>query len=772
MPLDRAPAPLLVSLLPTLLLGLGGRAAAAPGEDPPPAGMSPGAPGLSLGEALREGPGEGLDAALRTIPEAPIEPDQAERAKARRPGRHPADSAERHFDVGFEDALAIRSDLLLEGVDAEARVDFTVPEEWDLLEDPQIVLFFAHSAALLPDRSHFTATLNGQAIGSVRLDASNGREGRLEVRVPRELLAPYNHLRLRAVQHYGATCEDPFDPGLWTRVSKDSRVSMRYRRRPFEPELARFPYPLFDPTGYGPAELSLVLPAEPSATTIEAIGRLGVTLGRIADYRGVELVGTVETVREADSHALLVGIWSESHEIRALLGEGAPRPSEGLVAMVPNPADPTRAVLVVTGADAEGLRHATLAVASQNRHELLSGAQARVDYVTDGRAPEHRRVPRAVPAEPSFALSALGMTDQTVRGFYTPTVRVPLELDGDAAIRPGGATAEVHYAYAAGLDPRLSSLEVRLDGITVKSVSLDDTDGSSGSTVEVRLPDGVMTPRSALEVAFTLFPEDFDACGFVSGKSLWATVYADTTIEIARDNVAHLPDLGRLRYGGWPFTLDPADGAVVAALPDRPTAADVGAGFLLGAALGRSSNTVTPAFRLAAATGLDFVSAPDTNFILLASGAPHQLHDQLVQSGMLTLSGGTARTLMEDGERAISATMSGTEARVEETLHPTNPTRAALVLEATEGTDLVDLVGAISDPARVAKLDGNLALIAQDGAVRTLQVAERRQVGTYPVGVTLVLAARRYWILLGVAIVAGTALFATVKRAWVRAREA
>jgi hypothetical protein len=54
-------------------------------------------------------------------------------------------------------------------------VDFTVPESWELLEDPILLLEFAHSAALVPERSHLTATLNGQAIGSVELDGTNGR---------------------------------------------------------------------------------------------------------------------------------------------------------------------------------------------------------------------------------------------------------------------------------------------------------------------------------------------------------------------------------------------------------------------------------------------------------------------------------------------------------------------------------------------------------------------------------------------------------------------
>jgi hypothetical protein len=684
----------------------------------------------------------------------------------------PAPGGPHTFVGDFEEALDVRTDLLLEGVDAEAHVDFTVPESWELLEDPILLLEFAHSPALLPERSHLTATLNGQAIGSVRLDTTNGRAGVMSVRVPRALLSPYNHLRVSAVQHYGATCEDPFDPGLWTRVKNTSSIAMRYRPKDVVPELARFPFPLFDETGYGPANLSLVLAATPSAAAIEAVGRLGVTMGRIADYRGVRLAGTVATTREADTNALLVGTWSEMPELRSLLGEVALRPSQGLVAMVPHPDDPARAVLVVTGADAEGLSRAALAVASQGRHEVLAGPQARVDFVADGNPPTSRRVPRHAPAQESFSLATLGIRDQTVRGFYTSSVQIPLDLEGDAAIRPGGAEAELHYAYAAGLDPRLSAMEVRLDGVTVKSVALDAAGGDADASVRVELPDGVMTPRSTLEVAFTLFPTDFDACAYVSDKTLWATVFASSSVSVERDSVATLPDLGRLRYGAWPFTLDPADGGVIAALSDRPTASEVGAGFLLGAALGRMSPAEQPSFRLAPAAGLDFATSPDANFILLSTGAPHTLHEALLTSGALAISGGADRTLMAGGERAISATISATDGIVEEALHPANPTRAALVLAASEPVGLADLVAAISEPDRVTRLDGNVAMVAPDGGVRTLATAEKRQVGSYPIGVTLVLLAREHWALLGAGIVAGAILFATVKRAWVRAKEA
>jgi len=359
-----------------------------------------------------------------------------------------------------------------------------------------------------------------------------------------------------------------------------------------------------------------------------------------------------------------------------------------------------------------------------------------------------------------------------VRGFYTTELKFPVELGGNAAVRPGGAKAELHYAYADGLDPRLSAMEVRLDGVTVKSVALDASGGDADAVVQVALPDGVMSPRSTLEVAFTLFPKDFDACAYVSDTTLWATVFASSTVSVARDPVAMLPDLGRLRYGVWPFTLDPADGGVVAALPDRPTPSEVGAGFLLGAALGRSSPAERPSFRLASTAELDFASSPDSNFILLASGAPHALHAALQRSGALAISGGADRTLITDGERSLSTMVSATDGVVEETLHPANPTRAALVLAASPEVDLAELVAAVTEPDRVGRLDGNVALVAADGRVRTLATAEPRQVGSYPLRVRLVLLAREHWALLGVGIVAGAVLFATVKRAWVRAKEA
>ncbi len=682
----------------------------------------------------------------------------------------PLPGAESRFNVRFDQALHVRTDRLLEGVSAATHVDFTVPGAWDLLDDPVLDLRFGHSAALQPDRSHLTVSLNGTAVSSVALDATNGADGRLRIVLPRALLNPYNQLTFRAVQHYGATCEDPFDPSLWTQIGKNSGMEMVYRRRPVVPDLATLPFPLVDPTGYGPTVLTLVLAPKPSSATLQALGALGVAYGRLADYRGVQVADAVAALEDAQTHALLVGTFGETPEIRLLLGDVSPKPKEGLVALLPNPSDPTRAVLVVTGADAEGLRRAALTLASENRRVLLSGAQARVEHAADGRPPRSRRDPPVAPPTPRFNLDAIGLGDRTVRGFHTAPITVPIELEGSAAVRPGGAEATLHYAYAAGLDPRLSAMEVRLDGVSLKSVPLDPK-GSDDSTLTVTLPDAVMRPRSRLEVAFTLFPGNFDVCHFTSDRTLWGTVFADTELRVERDQVAMLPDLGRLRYGAWPFTLDAADGAVVVALPDQPTADDASAGFLLAAGLGRWSTAEVPALQLLSAGDVTFDDARDRHFVLLSDGAPHALLTALTRDGGLSVTGAAHRTLVEGGQRVLSVSVRDTGGRIEEVLHPSNTDKATLVLTTARGGDLRDLVDAVIAPERTAALSGTAALLGERGTLRTLDSGTPHQVGSYSIGASFLRTLSQNWILIGIAMVAGALLFTQAKRAWVRNHE-
>ena len=158
-----------------------------------------------------------------------------------------------------------------------------------------------------------------------------------------------------------------------------------------------------------------------------------------------------------------------------------------------------------------------------------------------------------VPDQELFTLADLGMTDRTIRGFYATPMEIPLKMSGDTKVRIDGARFVVDYGYAANLDTRLSSLEVRLNGVTLRSIPLDDEEGEVKAQLEVELPHELLEPSSELEVVFHLFPAEFDPCSYIGDRHIWGTVFETSLLELERDYYAMVPDLSLLRHDLWPM---------------------------------------------------------------------------------------------------------------------------------------------------------------------------------------------------------------------------
>ena len=89
-----------------------------------------------------------------------------------------------------------------------------------------------------------------------------------------------------------------------------------------------------------------------SAGSLEAAGEIAFALGRLADYRGVEIEPAVVAIADATTPGIAIGTPEENPLVASLLGAQAPAPGEGLLALVPDPVHPERAILVVTGSTA------------------------------------------------------------------------------------------------------------------------------------------------------------------------------------------------------------------------------------------------------------------------------------------------------------------------------------------------------------------------------------------------------------------------------------
>ncbi|MDG1480353.1 MAG: cellulose biosynthesis cyclic di-GMP-binding regulatory protein BcsB [Myxococcota bacterium] len=676
--------------------------------------------------------------------------------------------AERTQKIWLDDDLFVRRDLMLRGLRAIEGVDFTIPKTWALTADPMVHLRLAHSEALLPERSTISLQVNGQIIHSARLDMDNAVDGEIVAQIPRGVLEDFNTLQILAVQHVTDACEDPFDPSLWTRVHADSYLSFPHRSVPLRPDLSQFPFPLYDPLDYGPVTLSVAGITTASPAQLSALAEIGFALGRYADYRGVSLIEPTDSLSAADGHLLVFGTPAENPLVGQLLGAELPGAGEGMVAIQANPEQPDRAILVVTGGDEAGLRQAAHALATEDRHELLAGSRARIRSVADALPPASRQSPLPLPPERTFSLADIGIPDQTVRGYYSAPVSISLKMAGDANPPLDGARVGIDYAYSALLDNTLSTIEVRLNGVTLRSEALDEYNGEEKKRLWVELPYELTEPTSQLEVVFHLFPNNFNPCEYVSDRQLWATVFDTSTLEFSRDHFTDLPDLSLLRHRLWPVSTD--SGSVVLVTDASGSPESAAAATLMAAHLGAASAGAAPELMATRSrAGLLAETAARHAIVLVSSSSDPTLQD-LYDGRSANVSGLLDRTLELPTEELLSAKVGAAYPYIEQLIHPNSPDQTVLLLRASQPEGLVPLVERLSNPSTLYFLEGNAAALGEDGVVQTVHAVDPIRVGTVPVLRKLQMLVRESWLCLGLCLLACAFLLANLIRTWAHRR--
>ncbi len=672
--------------------------------------------------------------------------------------------------VTFEDDLSVGGHMMLQGVTAYGSVTFTRPRGWDLTEDPALDLRFEHSAALLPEHSFLTVHLNDQPVGTVGLTADNAIGGQLSVTLPRSLVEDHNRLSFVADQSYTLECEDPFDPALWTRVSDQSSIRFTYQPIPVESQLLDLPYPMVDTLGYGAAQLALVGPETVSEGDLTALATLGLTFGRQAAWHHVQVTTPAASLDKVNSNAIVLGTVSGNPLVNDLVDTSDLRDGQGLVALVPNPWNPTYGVLVVTGRDDAGVLLAAQGVAANDRYDLLSGPAALVDQVQDTSPPPTLQDPLPAPDRASFTLADLGFEDRTVRGYYAPTLSVPVRFDGDARARPGGGRLYVHFGYSAQLDVRLSTVEVRLNGVSLRSIGLEDPEGSEDEVLEVDVPADILRPDSRLDIVFHLFPRDFDPCRYVSDKMIWGTLYETTEIQAPMDHFARLPDLGKLRHRAWPFNLEHPQQAAVVVVPDAPNRSHASAVLQLGAELGRLSTADKPDLIVRTASAEAASPSAGRNRIGLFGDEANSWIEQQIEAGTLTARGQDHAKELNAGKELIKATVGTPYGTLEAARATGEDAHNILVLRTPGATELASMVRLVFDERKVLELDGNLAVLEPDGGIDTLDVANKVAVGKVPVVSAARFATRRNWLLVALIATIAAVLGTAIVREWAQRR--
>jgi cellulose synthase operon protein B len=495
--------------------------------------------------------------------------------------------------------------LRLQGTYAEARINFTRPRNWKV-QSTKALIRFQHSPALLANRSNLTVRVNGTSIGSVSLNRKQSQTGQVLLNIPTHLLQNYNEITMVAQQQNSPTCSDPGDQTLWTEILPDSKLIFNYQPQPVALNFSQYPYPFFDELSLDANQIVYLLPSQMQPGWLTASARLQALMGRLADFRPIDtrLVKNYQELRWND-RLIVIGTPEAQPALKSLklpykiasnqILDGAknPLPIDVGVLMLTTAPNSGVPVLVITGNGTEGVAKAIQALVQPQNRQLNTGQAVLVTDLQEVSSPSPREWSRYLPLQNTFQLSDLKgqndkpLQDVTVRGAYTPPIEFDFRaLPDDQFTR--GSSMKLRYSYSPQINPRLSTVEVRLDGAPIGGQRLTSVNGANHKSLDINLPENLVKPNSKIQVAFNLSPREPGECGRVTDQQLWGTLHSDTSFKLNRVNSVQLPDLKLLQFG-YPFAAPQDLSSTAIVLPDAPSNADVLALLEFSERLGRLS---------------------------------------------------------------------------------------------------------------------------------------------------------------------------------------
>ncbi|MDP2662212.1 MAG: cellulose biosynthesis cyclic di-GMP-binding regulatory protein BcsB, partial [Dehalococcoidia bacterium] len=638
-------------------------------------------------------------------------------------------------------------DTTLSGVDVVR--DFFLPGAggYPLADGSYLKLVFSHSGILLEDPSTLTVRLNGAPVATVHLNRDNTGVSELKVSLPTEkLLDSFNQIRIELYMRIldGACADELNNPALNTTIYGESLLHYEYaslvRKPPLTPPtLADYPEPFVYPSYAWPDELLFVVPDDPSEAELTSASSIAAKLGQMA--KGKIITATLTTSSRLDQatqegyNLFFVGKTQSlalPPELRqkafldltgdkvggttALqMGGTLLSPDSGAISLVSSPWNPRNWVLVATGVTDQAVRRAATALSTKTYLDALQGDQAVIT-----REPR----PGAILADddPSLpkeaTLSQLGVPDVLVTGLG--------ELEGSSISFSSPAPNPTDNAYidlVMSHSPLLgaseSSLRVELNGTSVNSIQLDDS--NTGPTkVRVWLPHMIVRPgANSLSFRLTLYGQSVEMCGPVDRSRAWAVIHSQSVIHLPPSGPEPAPSLDLFPYpflGTGPHLESAYLERNALVLPDDP--AEWRDFLQLATALGSYATADTLTLPSMTVRTMPDGIRKERNVIAYGTWGANTLAGEAGASLPLQLESDQGKTFSLPPEETISVSDMEPIALVETIPSPWNAKKAMLIVS---GTPADTLPWASSALAR-GLTRGNLSTVTRGDQINTFSL--------------------------------------------------
>ncbi|MBN1562391.1 MAG: cellulose biosynthesis cyclic di-GMP-binding regulatory protein BcsB [Anaerolineae bacterium] len=662
------------------------------------------------------------------VPLAPLMPASAQSPKS--------------FTITF-DAMDY-ADRTLIGPESSVRYYFVPPEYWALTPESYVELNVDYTVGALdlPLISTLQVILNDTVLHTEKLSTSSLVTLQIPIsQAALDQLAEHTTQTLELVFTVPQDCEEAILKSLV--IKSSSLFHFVYEEIPLRLELADYPAPIYQSQSFDQGAVRFILPAQPTAADLNAAAMIAARLGQLSALQlpmEVTLASELRSYTQFDDHLILIGQPENLpllHELDlpvplveqpAALPDDIPEtstadpgelsnpyvfavdgveisPDYGIVQAAISPWNANRAALVVTGLTETAVLRAAQAISTEQQSPGIWG-----DYAI---------VQDTYPLADTVSFPT-GDTAFTALGYDNETITLTLaNFDVNFIIPPGreldqDSYLSLHFSHSSAFNALDSTLEVSLNGVSIGSVRLDDTN-LTDHWAQFPLPP-VVTQAGANRLRLSVNSDTEELCHYYMNDRYWLTVFSDSLLHFnyrAKDTTL---DLSQYPY---PLNNQATLQNIVFVVSPAPTVTEIAGIITLAAQLGSATDGpgFAPQVILGSAASVASEAEMDAwaDYDQIVIGLPTEnaylavLNDDLPQR----FQPGTNQVIQELDFSIYQLSPDMSLGYVQLLPAPADPTHTILVITGTTHEGIGWVVDALLDADLQAQLAGNLVLIRE-----------------------------------------------------------
>ncbi|MBI5081218.1 MAG: cellulose biosynthesis cyclic di-GMP-binding regulatory protein BcsB [Chloroflexi bacterium] len=629
--------------------------------------------------------------------------------------------------------LTALGEIVLQGRRASTVVFAPLPEDWNV-KRMTVRLTFAHSS-IMKNTSTLTVMANDKPVGSVRLTPENEQTGKLDVKIPTEVLKG----DVVALKFVGTMriaddfCDDLNNMGNWVRISSLSTVEYGYEQLTLESNVGRLPFPFINTRSVKIDSALFVTPANPTPQEMIPMYHLASYFSSQMTFRGLNLLTlpvNEVTPTILDKYNLIwIGRTDRLPQLKDIAAKlplkindqgtflAADSRDVGIIMLAASPWNTGRSILIITGATDTAVANAAKAIRQPEFAKVARGGYALVP---------------TTPVEPATQLPVeTGVTTFKTLGFPTETVSgIGKHTLAYTLATPNWRTPEslkmtISMAHSPFTSNDLSYLTLAINGIPQSGIYLNK-DNVQPSKWTVTIPATQLTAGdNKLELTYELhFDRDERRCDEDEWDQAWGVIHDVTTVEAKFSDVA--PELFLTNF---PV---PFDSGSLIVLPRQMGVEQRAAAFKLFNELGRSMGARARTFELTTADQVTEDVLRRQSAILLGRPTENQWVAAALRSAPLKFDG-YVRSLDVPSLKLVVADTSSVGV-LEIMASPWNKQKAVLIISGTDDKGVGLAGGILVDPKLDKVLKGDVAVADSTGFLTTLDSRHPTTVAAAPAG--------------------------------------